>query len=212
MSKTGKNKCGDDKMKKYTIIVIIVIGIVLGFLTGIYLYKINQINYNDKDIISEKIEDECTAIGQLDETEIASLIETSSKEEKTSPNCTITLKVYHNACNHLIETKKKVEETEVNITEEELKKRFNDWEVQKFTPSEIVLYKEVDEFCDEHYLLKDEDGYIKIYKLDENDNAKFLYTTEISTKYLSLEDLENIRNGIRVYTEKELNKTLEDFE
>ena len=212
MSKTGKNKTGDDRVKKYKIIVIIVLGIILGFLTGIFIYKINQTGNDNKEIVAEKIEDECTAIGQLDEMEIASLLETSNKIEKTSPNCTITLKVYHEACNHLIETKKKIEDVEVNMTEEELKKRFCDWEVQKFTPTEIVLYKEVKEFCDQHFLLKDEDGYIKIYKLDENNNAKLLNTTEISTEYLSAEDLEKIKNGITVYTEKELNKTLEDFE
>ena len=48
-------------MKKYTIITIITIGIILGFLTGIYIYKINQIknkeiaqtnNYNKNNIES----------------------------------------------------------------------------------------------------------------------------------------------------------------
>jgi len=61
-------------------------------------------------------------------------------------------------------------------------------------------------------MLKEENGYIAIYKLDENENAQFFQTTEISTDYLAEEDLSKIREGIKVYTEKELNKTLEDFE
>ncbi len=199
-------------MKKYTIIAIITIGIILGFLTGIYVYKINKISNEQKEYIAEKIEDECTAIGELDDEDIANLITTNNNEEKTSPNCTIILKVYHEACNHLIENRQSIEEADVNMTEDELKQRFSDWEVQKFTPTEIVLYKEVDEFCDEHYLLKEENGYITIYKLDENENAQIFNTTEISTEYLAEEDLEQIRNGIKVYTDKELNKTLEDFE
>lgn len=199
-------------MKKYTIIAIVTIGIILGFLTGVYLYKIQQVNNEEKKVIAETIEDECTAIGEMDEEELSKLIETNSEEEKTSPNCVITLKVYHEACEHLIETRQSIEEAEVNLTEEELKKRFESWEVQKFTPTEIVLYKEVDQFCNEHYLLKDENGYITIYKLDENDNPEFYNTTEISTEYLAEEDLEQIKNGIKVYTDKELNKTLEDFE
>ena len=199
-------------MKKYTIIAMIIVGVIMGFLTGIYLYKINKIGDNEKDIIAETIEDECTAIGELNDEEFEDFIKTSNEEEKTSPNCVITLKVYHEACKHLIEKKQSIEETQVNMTEEELKERFSDWEVQKFTPTEIVLYKEVPEFCDEHYLLKEENGYISIYKLDENDNEEFFETTEISTEYLTDEDLEQIKNGIKIYTEKELNKTLEDFE
>lgn len=199
-------------MKKYTIIVIITIGIILGFLTGIYLYRINKINNEQKEYVAEEIEDVNTVIGELNDEEIENLITTNNDEKKTSPNCVITLRVYHEACGHLIESKQNIEETEVNMTEEELKQRFSDWEVQRFTPTEIILYKEVDEFCNEHYLLKEEDRYIVIYKLDENGNAEFFNTTEISTEYLAEEDLEQIRNGIKVYTDKELNKTLEDFE
>lgn len=198
-------------MKKYTIIGIVTIGILLGFLTGIYLYKINQIDNNQTEI-SETIEDDCTAIGELDEEELANLVKTNSEEEKTSPNCVITLKIYYQECQHLIETRQSIEEVDVNITETELKERFSNWEVQKFTPTEIVLYKEVPEFCNEHYLLKENDGYIAIYKLDKDENAEYYNTTEISTEYLTEEDLQSIQNGIRVYTDKELNKTLEDFE
>ena len=75
-----------------------------------------------------------------------------------------------------------------------------------------MLYKEVNEFCNEHYLLKEDNGYISIYKLDENSNETFLETTDISTNYLTEEDLKKIQEGIKIYTKKELNKTLEDFE
>lgn len=199
-------------MKKYTIITIVIIGIVLGFLTGVYLYKIKQIDDNKTEIIAETIEDECTAIGELSNGNLEEFIKTNSEEEKISPNCVITLKVYHEACQHLIETRKNIEDVEVNMTEEELKERFKSWEVQKFTPTEIVLYKEVKEFCDEHYLLKEKDGNIAIFKLDENNNQTFLETTDISTEYLTEEDLKNIQKGITIYTKKELNKMIEDFE
>ena len=197
-------------MKKYTIAVIITVGIIISFLTGLYLYKLNSIDH--QKIIAETIEDDCTAIADLGDKELFNIKQTSEAEEKISPNCKITLKVYYKICNHLIETRKNIEEVEVNLTEEELRERFTDWDIQKFTPNEIVLYKEVNDFCNEHFLLKENDGYIAIYKLDVNENAEILQTTQISTEYLAEEDLEQIRNGIRIYTEKELNKTLEDFE
>lgn len=198
-------------MKKYTVISLMAIAIMLGFFTGIYLYKIKQINnQNDTEKIAELIEDEYTKTAELiNNNEVAT---TSAEKEKTSPNCVITLKIYYNICGHLIEKKENIQEAEVNITEEELKEKFNDWEVQKFTPTEIVLYKEVDEFCNEHYLLKEQDEEIAIFKLDQNNDATFLEKTDISTEYLTEKDLENIKRGITVYTKKELNKTIEDFE
>jgi len=61
-------------------------------------------------------------------------------------------------------------------------------------------------------LIKEKDGNIAIFKLDPNNNQTFLEDTEIATEYLAEEDLEKIKQGITVYTKKELNKTIEDFE
>ena len=43
-------------------------------------------------------------------------------------------------------------------------------------------------------------------------NEKFLRSTDISSEYLTPEDLEKLKNGIEIYTKKDLNKTIEDFE
>lgn len=61
-------------------------------------------------------------------------------------------------------------------------------------------------------MIKEKDGNIAIFKLDPNNNQTFLEDTEIATEYLAEEDLEKIKQGITVYTKKELNKTIEDFE
>lgn len=198
-------------MKKYAFLIIVIV-MTLGFFTGSYLYKINRIesNENNEDNlkISELIEDECTAITEYG----SNLISTNSKEQKISPNCLIVLKIYYKKCGHLSESKKNIEEVDVNLTEEELKAKFPDWELQKFTPSEIVLYKEVNEFCNEHYVLKEKDGNIVVFSLDENNNEKLEETTSISTNYLEEEDLEKLKSGIYIISKKELNKALEDFE
>ena len=196
-------------MKRFTIYLIL-IGIVLGFLTGMYIYRINQIKNSNTEEIAELIEDECTYITKLGTKE--ELLSANAKKEKTSPNCILILKIYYQKSGHLIEKKEKIEEANVNLTEEELKEKFPDWEVQKFTETEIVLYKELNEYCNEHYVLKEKDGNIAIYKLDENKKEEFIETTEISTDYLEEEDLKRIKEGIFINTKKELNKTLEDFE
>ena len=198
-------------LKKYTIITIIVLGLVLGFFTGNYIYKINQLKADNEEIgMEELIEDECTAIAEYSVKE--DLIKVNNAEEKTSPNCKIILKMYYKECGHLLEKTKTIEEMNVNLTEQELKEKFQDWELQKFTPTEIVLYKEFDGFCKEHYVLKEKDGNIAIYILDENNNETYIETTEVSTQYLEEDDLNKIKDGIYIYSKKELNKVLEDFE
>ena len=65
---------------------------------------------------------------------------------------------------------------------------------------------------DTHYLLKDVYGYIEIYYLDENNNEYLYKKTDISTEYLSEEDLDDLQIGIEVVGTEALNKMLEDFE
>ena len=65
---------------------------------------------------------------------------------------------------------------------------------------------------DTHYLLKDVYGYIEIYYLDENNNEYLYKKTDISTEYLSEEDINDLKIGIEVVGIEALNKMLEDFE
>ncbi|MCI9064139.1 MAG: hypothetical protein HFJ17_06015 [Clostridia bacterium] len=62
------------------------------------------------------------------------------------------------------------------------------------------------------YLVKDINGYIYVYYID-NENNEILYKkTEISTEYLSIGDLDDLEIGIEVVGSKQLNQLLEDFE
>lgn len=62
------------------------------------------------------------------------------------------------------------------------------------------------------YLVKDEQGLIYVYYLDDS-NEEYLYRkTDISTEYLSAEDIDNLEIGIEVIGLENLNKLLEDFE
>ena len=200
-----------DKMKKYTIATIIIIITIIGFFTGIYLYKIIDVENNSNiEIAKEQIEDECTYLGEFAYND--NLISANSSEEKTSPNCVVVLKIYYEECGHIIEKKETIKDADVNLTEKELQERFPDWEIQKFTSSEIVLYKEVNDFCNEHYMVKEQDGYVVIFSIDKNNNKTFLEKTNISILYLEDEDLNKLKSGIYVESKKELNKILEDFE
>ena len=65
---------------------------------------------------------------------------------------------------------------------------------------------------DKHYILKDINGYIEVFCIEE-DNQEYLYKkTNISTEYLTPEDSEDLKIGIEVVGTEALNKMLEDFE
>lgn len=195
-------------MKKH-IIFILVLALVVSFMIGLYLYRIDKVN--------EQIAFEAEYQKQESQNIIRAaeniLKETSSSENKTSPNTKLIEKKYYNDCEHLIQTESEIPEKLINKTQSEFQAEYIGWEIQKFTTSEVVVYKEINDFCDEHYLLKDVEGEIIVYALDKyGKEREIIKETGIQTKYLSEVDIENLKNGMKVYGNKELNQLLEDFE
>ena len=70
------------------------------------------------------------------------------------------------------------------------------------------------ELMDENtrYLVKDVNGYIYIYYLDDSNEETLYRKTEISTEYLSAQDLDDLEIGIEVKGAKELNQLIENYE
>ena len=202
-------------MKKVWIIGLIIAIIIIGIILGIFIYnnnannnKQNSIVENEINIVSEKVTDECTEEYQNSEEEI----ETDSQEEKISPNCLLTLKKYYEECNHTINEYVDIPQDLVNGTEEDLKNEYPYWQVEKYSSNDIILYKEFNSNCGQHFVLREDNGKITVYKINESNEEEVYENTEISVEYLSETDKIKISEGIRVNGIEELNQLLEDFE
>ena len=201
-------------MRKVWIFIIIIIIILIGIMAGIFIYnkdkKINKNNTNNFVInevneVSEKVTDECTE-------EYKKELETNSQDEKISPNCLMILKKYYKECDHTINEYVDVPQDLVNKTEDDLKKEYPYWNIEKFSSNEIILYKEFDSNCGQHFVLKDNDGKIAVFKINEDNTEEVYENTEISTEYLSETDKTKLKAGIAVNGIENLNQILEDFE
>lgn len=205
-------------MKKTWIILLAVAIIIIGIIAGIAIYEKNikeniSNNVVEKEIneVSEKVTDECTE--EWERLEKANLeLETNSNEEKISPNCLLTLKRYYKECEHTINEYIEIPQNLVNKTQEDLEKEYPNWEVQKYSSTKIELYNEFDSDCGQHFLLKNDDGKITIYRINEEMQEEVYQKTEISIDYLTETDKIQIENGIRVNGIEELNQLIEDFE
>ena len=204
-------------MKKSWLIILVLAIIVIGIITGVYIYNRNKkigknIVDNEINIVSETITDECTEEYEKLEEQAKLEIETNSSEEKISPNCLITLKRYYDECQHTINEYLDIPKDLVNGTKSDLQREYPNWEIQKYSNNEIILYKEFNSNCGQHFVLRDVDGKINIYKINENNEEELYEKTEISVEYLTETDRIEIQNGIRVNGIEELNQLIEDFE
>ncbi len=204
-------------MKKSWIIILFIAIIIIGVIAGISIYNKNEKSQNvnvENEInkVSEKVTDECTQEYEELEKQARLEIETNANEEKISPNCLITLKRHYNECNHTINEYIDVSQSLVNGTQKDLENEYKNWEVQKYSSNDIILYREFDSNCGQHFILRDDNGKITIYKINENNEEEVYEKTEISVEYLTETDKAEVRNGIRVNGIEELNQLIEDFE
>lgn len=199
-------------MKRWGIILSSIIIIIIAVCVGIFIFNINSKpknkGYNtNTNTNSNIISDQVNYSVKNDIT-----VNTGTNEEKISPNATLILKRKYKECGHTIKEYKRITSNLVNLTQKELLEKNKDWEIEKFSNLEVILIKEVEGVCDEHYILRENDGVIAVYKIEE-DNKEVLYElTGISTQYLTENDKIEIQQGIRVYGREELNSILENYE
>lgn len=194
-------------------IVFFISLVILAVVSGIVAYFVTKSNKTPKiadnnNYISEKIEDECTE----EYVEEQNTTAVTSVEERVSANAILILKKYYIQCDHTINEYVELPKELVNMTKDEVQKHYPDWEVIGFEKGKVILYKEFDEVCGEHFKLRVENGKVVVYIVDNDGNESLYEKTNISSEYLTETDLINMQDGLEIYGKEELNQIIEDFE
>lgn len=140
------------------------------------------------------------------------MITTTSQEEKISPNAKFALKKYYDECSHFEYEEAELPVELVNLTKEEVEDYYADWEVEKFSEDELVLGKEINGYCNQHFLIRLEDENVNVYRMGTLGELNEFKKTDIVRDYLPEEDVKNLEEGITVFGEGKLSSVLEDYE
>lgn len=191
-------------MKKIGIILGAIVIIVFGVFIGFKISEGGEQEYNtafdNNMILPQK------------NIEISSLEVSNIEKEKTTPNTLIIYRTYYTKCKHYIQEYNEIDASLVNLSEEELKEKCRDWNIEKFSKEEIEMSKKEENYCGEHYRLKLENNAIVIYNVDENGLEQEYEQTGITSEYLTQEDILKLTSGIYVYGKENLTSTIEDYE
>ena len=182
-------------MKEKIIVGIIFLLVLTGAIFTVVIIR-NEVKEEKElerlEISQEPVTDDCTR-----EYEIAMLEdnieEASSLEDKVSYNSALVLKKYYKECGHTINEYAEMLPELVNMTQEEISDEFRDWELIGFNSREVTLLKEFEGTCGEHFLLKEENGLIVIYKSSADVIVPDMATAEDEAEYILAKRLELIK-------------------
>lgn len=204
-------------MKRIIITIICVIIVIGAIYTAITITNNKKENnyiqeIAKEEIVEENIIDDCTEEYEEMEKDKSMIQVNAEEEEKVSPNCSFTKKTYYSKCGHTVSNYLELPKDVVNLTREQVANKYQDFRIEEFDSNKIVLFKQVDDECGEHYLVKDNEGKVTVYKILEDGSESLFEETDIYTEYLTDTDKENMKEGISVNGKQELNQLIEDFE
>lgn len=180
---------------------------------GYQLYSGNKemeekVVQTEENGVEDKLSTENTVENKVEEQVMPS----NAEEEKTTPNTQLVLEKVYQECGHAIKEYAEIPKEAVNLTKQELENQYEGWKISEFSKGKVILQKEVQGQCNQHYLLREEEGNIAVYEVQKDGSERLKEKTNIATEYLTSTDLQKIQEGIKVYGIEQLNSVLEDFE
>lgn len=178
-----------DKKQKISFSVCI---IVLTVLLGLNIYFLKENIQNQKKYKAKAVNSRA-------------LTKRDSKK-----NCSLILETKYKKCGHIITEYKKIDSSKYDCIAD-IEKDYRGYEVTLFSSDKIIMNREVNGLCPEHYIIKDHDGYVTVYwEQKDGKDYKIKEITNIRVKTLSLQEQQMLQSGIKAYKE-ELFQRLEDL-
>ena len=138
-------------------------------------------------------------------------VEVFSTEERISPYATMVIEKKYTKCGHTTVSRIEVPKELVNLSEEELKEKYSGWTIKSFSPEEFTLFRYIEANCEDHFVLKEKDGYLAVYNDLTEEMKNLVLKTDILIEDLREEDKYDLEEGIQVYGEENIQRRIEEL-
>lgn len=176
----------------------------------------NRIAKSVQDIVLEKIQAEYASeksdlMDTISSGEIENTITVSIDKVKLSPNAEMVIKKNFTLCGHTTVNRMQVPKDLINYTEEDIAQKYTGWKIEKFTQEEIVLSKDIEANCEEHYVLKIEDNKLKLYNQLTKDKSTYIDEINVQLELLPSLEIAKLVQGVEIYGDEELNNVVDSY-
>ncbi|SHK24044.1 BofC C-terminal domain-containing protein [Paramaledivibacter caminithermalis] len=92
-----------------------------------------------------------------------------------------------------------------------IKTNYSDWKINSISTKSASLFKEVDGYNPDYFIVQNKNGYITVYKINKAGEKELYEETDISISTLSEMDKKKLNEGIIAKDEEELYRIIEDY-
>lgn len=159
-----------------------------------YGYYINANNIRSKNITEKKLDKQVMM------------------QNTVYPKTQIIFKTRYMACGHIITTERDANIDEIGMNEEQIKKKFTNWQLQRFDNKMVILYRDAAGYCPKHFIIKiDDEGYVGVFRNDADKGLQEIQKTDISFDSLNTSEQKRLKDTIIVDSEDDVTRILSDL-
>jgi hypothetical protein len=212
-------------VKPYMIYACIVLLIIVTIFTYYYVNKIEDNNgileheeteylfdnETENDIVKNVVKPDIVEVES--NAKEGNEIETDIEDNKVlREDCVLVFITRYLACNHIDKKEVDIDRKLIGLNKENFQNIYPIWEIESFESQKVILKYEINDYCNHHYILKELDGKIGVFYLNETMEDEIKQTLDVNINNLREED-KNIllSEGIIVHGDENLAQIIEDF-
>jgi len=186
----------------FTLVVAMAITMTAGYIYGFYQGSTG----NKDDIDIEKDVSKLSVVEKENDKDEESINEILSSTE-------IVFNRSYKLCKDVITEKRKPYIGEIGTKEEGIQSIFPGWTIEKFTGEQLVLSKQIDNYCSNHYILKEQGGLVTIYApLEEDEGLEVIKHTTVKVHSLPPDLQQEIEKGMAVESMEQIEYLIESWQ
>jgi len=190
------------------ILFLMILGVGIGYS---YAYLTDRLREDNSE--NDKLQMNNAELLSNSMENIALKNQMNNRAELTTAETLFIFRRHYRLCKHNIVHERYATMEEIGLSEEEVQLLHPEWSVQAFSPARVLLIRELDGYCPDHYLIKEKDGYIAVYQSIENgEGVLLLCQTQMNVAFLEAGIRNRVKEGIVVDSLEEVEHLIESWD
>ncbi|MGO1368067.1 MAG: hypothetical protein ACTHVE_07110 [Senegalia sp. (in: firmicutes)] len=137
-----------------------------------------------------------------------------SPEEEINEDTIIEYENYYTECEHVLREFEADKKKYIKMNEEKFKKNFktnHEMKILRFDSDRIIIRISKDYLCPNHYIVGEYEGFVSIYKIDDEGKKTLFKKLDQSIEFFSDYDKNKLKKGILVDSIDDIGAIIENF-
>lgn len=137
-----------------------------------------------------------------------------SPDEEINKDTIIEYENYYTECEHVLREFEADKKKYIKMNEEKFKKNFktnHEMKILRFDSDRIIIRISKDYLCPNHYIVGEYEGFVSIYKIDDEGKKTLFKKLDQSIEFFSDYDKNKLKKGILVDSIDDIGAIIENF-